>query len=672
MTNEMQREKFVGKSVVLAIVLVVALGVASAQTISPLSTQSVTIAGSPSNIRPDHASEGIPGGFRQGHILVKFKAVPGQAVLDDLSARFGTRLVDTIPRLGVLHFQVSDSGLALLEHLHGRPDVQFAEFDYPVHVTLTPNDTYYNTALQTSHYGKQSQWGPQAVSAPTAWDQTMGVQSAVIAIVDTGVDDTHPDLTAKIVGEKSEIGGSVHDGFGHGTHCAGIAAAVTNNAIGIAGMCPKCGILNIRVLNDQGVGYISDVAKGITDAADMGARVISLSLGGAGHTQTMHTALDYAIAHNALPVCAMGNSYNQEALEPAYWHDCLSVIATDKNGSKADFSNYGTKADVAAPGVAIVSTLPTYPVTLNNYGFYQNYDALSGTSMATPHVAGLAGLVFSNNPSLTPVQVRGIIEATAGNGSGWTNTLGFGLVNASKAVAATAAAAMHSNIPAPVTDMVAPTSGATVSGLANFQAAPTGNTTVHHVDVVSNGARLVPPITASTWTVAWPSTTVFNGTIGASAAAVDIFGNEAVPTNFSFNVQNNIASNSGTAHLCFPPTLACPNTVYQQVTGVTMPAATHIFGSIQYGNLTNTRYSDFWLQVAFAQKVKGGPINNYIFLCGTTQTTVDCYPDPEFILYEPDSSSISNWAGGQFDPISSGGKKAMGTADINWTVQYPQ
>jgi thermitase len=670
MTNEMQREKFVGKSVVLATVLVVALGAASAQTTSPLSTQSVTIAGSPSNIRPGHASEGVPGGFRRGHILVKFKAVPGQAVLDDLSARLGARLVDTIPRLGILHFQVSDSGLALLEHLRGRPDVQFAEFDYPVQVTLTPNDTYYNTALQTSHYGKQSQWGPQAISAPTAWDQTLGVPSVVIAIVDTGVDDTHPDLAAKIVGEKSEIGGGVHDGFGHGTHCAGIAAAVTNNATGIAGMCPNCGILNIKVLNDQGAGYISDVAKGITDAADMGARVISLSLGGAGHTETMHSALDYAIAHSALPVCAMGNNYNHEALEPAYWHDCLSVIATDKNGSKADFSNYGTKADVAAPGVAIVSTLPTYPVTLNNYGFYENYDALSGTSMATPHVAGLAGLVISKNPSLTATQVRGIIEATAGNGSSWTQNLAFGLVNASKAVAS-AASTVSPAFAAPVTNLVIPNSP--VSEMATFQAAPTDNTTtVHHVDIVSNGARLLPPLTASTWTGTWPSTTVFNGSIGASAAAVDIFGNEAAPTNFSFNVQNNVASNSGTAHLCFPPTTTCHNSVFQQVTNVNIPAATHIFGSITYDSLTNAKTSDFWLQVAFVQKVNGGPINNYIFLCGTTQTTVDCYPDPEFILYEPDSSSTSNWAGGQFDPISSGGKQATGTADINWTVQYPQ
>src|SRR5712691_10776615 len=164
-------------------------------------------------------------------------------------------------------------------------------------------------------------------------------------------------------------------------------------------------------------GYISDVAAGITYAASHGARVISLSLGGSGRSETLHSALDYAIANNALPVCAMGNSgSSSNTPEPGYWHDCLSVIATDQKGAKASFSNYGVKADVAAPGVAVLSTMPTYPVTLTKYYSYsEKYDALSGTSMATPLVAGIAGLVISQNPSLTALQVAGIIEATAGD-----------------------------------------------------------------------------------------------------------------------------------------------------------------------------------------------------------------------------------------------------------------
>src|SRR5436190_24044722 len=137
---------------------------------------------------------------------------------------------------------------------------------------------------------------------------------------------------------------------------------------------------------------MSDVASRITYAASHGSRVINRSLGGSSISETLHSALGYAIANNALPVCAMGNSgSSSNTPEPGYWHDCLSVIATDQNGTKASFSNYGVKADVAAPGVAILSTMPTYPVTLTTtYGYSVNYDALSGTSMATPMVAGLA------------------------------------------------------------------------------------------------------------------------------------------------------------------------------------------------------------------------------------------------------------------------------------------
>src|SRR6266571_1562497 len=322
--------------------------------------------------------------IRAGHILVRFKTTPAQDVLSQLNTAFGAKVVGTIDKIGVTHIQTApEAGLALLEHLNKRSDVEFAEFDSPVQAiqTFVPDDTYYSTAYASSHNGNIAQWGPPAVSAPAAWDVTLGSPSIVIAIVDTGVDDSHPDLASKIVGEYTYVG-TIKDGFGHGTHVAGIAAAATNNNIGVAGMCPNCGILSVKVLNAQGAGYMSDVASGITYAASHGARVISMSLGGPGRSSTLQSALDYAIANNALPVCAMGNSGSgSNTPEPAYWHDCLSVVATDQSGARASFSNYGAKADVAAPGVALLSTMPTYSATLNSKGYKQNYDALSGTSM---------------------------------------------------------------------------------------------------------------------------------------------------------------------------------------------------------------------------------------------------------------------------------------------------
>jgi thermitase len=626
---------------------------------------------------------GTSGGIRAGHILARFKAPPSQDVLNQLNANFGAKVVSTIAEIRVTHLQAAGSGLALLDHLRNRPDVEFAEFDSVVQVVQNgfnpPNDVYFSSAYATSHNGSIDQWGPAAVSAPAAWQLTSGGSTnIVIAIVDTGVDDTHPDLASKIVGEYSFVG-TIKDGFGHGTHVAGIAAAATDNQIGIAGMCPNCKILSVKVLNDQGSGYISDVASGIIYAASHGARVISLSLGGSGHTETLHSALDYAIANNALPVCAMGNNGSgSNTPEPGYWHDCLSVIATDQNGAKATFSNYGVKADVAAPGVAILSTMPTYPVTLTTtYGYSMNYDALSGTSMATPMVSGIAGLVLSENPNLTPAQVAGIIESSSGDGVSWVPNLAFGVVNALKAVSS----ATNSDSAPPSPNLISPAGGATVSGLVTFQAAPTDNTTVHHVDFVQNGTRFMQvltgvsstsgkgktAVTTQAWTATWPSTTVFNNSITLSAFAVDVFGNTSAAQNLNLTIQNKLVTQSGTAHLCWPSSGSCSNiTQWQPVTtGVATEAAVHLQGTVTYNSQQNVKYSDFWLQVA-SMTTSGGSV----YYCGVPTTTVDCYPA---LLLEPDGSkAFSNSSGGQIDVIPNNNRPASEQADIQWTLTYPQ
>jgi len=669
-TKEVQLDDIINKFVFIAIILAVVLGAASAQTASTPSSRAQTV-----------MTSGSPGNIRAGHILVRFKTTPAQGVLDQLNTAFGARIAGKIDKIGVTHLQAPpEAGLALLGHLRKRSDVEFAEFDSPVQAiqNFVPDDIYYSTAYASSHNGNIAQWGPPAVSASAAWGVTMGDPGIVIAIVDTGVDDTHPDLASKIVGEYSYVGRSAKDGFGHGTHCAGIAAAATNNNVGIAGMCPNCGILSVKVLNDQGSGYMSDVASGITYAASHGARVISLSLGGSGRSETLHSALDYAITNNALPVCAMGNSgSSSNTPEPAYWNDCLSVIATDQNGVKASFSNSGIKADVAAPGLAILSTMPTYPVTLTStYGYRTNYDALSGTSMATPMVAGIAGLVLSENPNLTPTQVAGIIMASSGDGVSWTSNLAFGVVNAFKAVSSATVAVGG----APVPNVISPAEGATVSGLVTVQAAPTDNATVHHVDIVQNGTRFMQVLTGASstssgkrgatipaWTASWPSTTVFNSPITVSAFAMDVFGNTSAAQNLDFIVQNKLVTQSGTAHVCWPSSSSCDNNVWQQVTtGVATQAATHLQGTVSYGALNNTKFADFWLQVLSYNADGSGQE----YFCGTDQTTVDCYPP---LLLQPDGSkSLPNYSGGQIDLISPNKNSASGNATINWTLTYPQ
>ena len=222
--KEVQLDDIINKFVFIAIILAAVLGAASAQTASTPSSRAQTV-----------MTSGSPGSIRAGHILVRFKANPSQAVLDGLNTAYGAKVVGTIAALGITHLQVSpELGLAMLGHLRNRSDVEFAEFDSPVHAIQTfvpqsfvPDDTYYSTAYASSHHGNIAQWGPQAVSAPAAWGVTQGDPSIVIAIVDTGVDSSHPDLASKIVGQYSYVGNSAKDGFGHGTHCAGIAAAAT-------------------------------------------------------------------------------------------------------------------------------------------------------------------------------------------------------------------------------------------------------------------------------------------------------------------------------------------------------------------------------------------------------------------------------------------------------------
>src|SRR5213594_2483360 len=180
---------------------------------------------------------------------------------------------------------------------------------------------------------------------------------------------------------------------------------------------------------------LSDVASGIAYATDHGARVINLSLGGTSRTTVIRDALGYALSNNVLPVVAMGNANSDHVGDLAYWYSALSVGAVDQTGAKASFSNFGLQTDVTAPGVAVLSTMPTYPVTLNTqYGYKTYYDALSGTSMATPVISGLAGLLLSRNPALTAAQVKGMIESSAGDGATFDLTFGFGPVHADTAV----------------------------------------------------------------------------------------------------------------------------------------------------------------------------------------------------------------------------------------------
>jgi serine protease len=350
------------------------------------------------------------------------------------------------------------------------PNVEYAEPDRIMTVQMTPNDT---------QYGQQWQYfeARGGLNLPAAWDKSTG-SGVIVAVIDTGY-RPHTDLAANIIPGYDFIKDTSksNDGTGrdsdaqdpgdyatygacglfspsqnsswHGTHVAGTIAAVTNNGKGVAGVAFGAKVQPVRVLGRCG-GYTSDIADGIVWASGGSvsgvpnnptrARVINMSLGGSGSCDTTtQNAINSARSRNTVIVVAAGNSNaNASGFSPASCAGVITVAATNRNGGKASYSNYGANVDVAAPGGdtasgqanGILSTLNSGSTTpgSDSYAYYQ------GTSMASPHVAGVVALMLSKNPSLTPDQVESRLKSTARAFPATCSQCGAGIVNASAAV----------------------------------------------------------------------------------------------------------------------------------------------------------------------------------------------------------------------------------------------
>jgi len=367
------------------------------------------------------AGQGNTQDFASDQILVKFNVGTDENTEQDVHYRQGGTVIGEVAQLGVKVVKIPAGKVKeKVGAYRNEKTVAFAEPDYLVRAFGTPNDTYFPT-----------QWGLTQIDAPNAWNVTTSLSDVKIAILDTGVDRNHEDLAIKIAASKNFTKSrTVDDLYGHGTHVAGIAAAVTNNAKGVAGVGYNCRIMNGKVLNDSGVGYNSWIANGITWAANNGAKVINLSLGGSYPSVTLENAVNYAWGKGVVVVAAAGNGGSTAASYPAYYNNCIAVSATDSNDTKASWSNYGSWVDVAAPGVNIFSTLPNHK---NRISTILNYGKLSGTSMATPFVAGEAALIWSTSYGTSNNSVRNRIENTAVNPDGTGST--YGRINAFSAVA---------------------------------------------------------------------------------------------------------------------------------------------------------------------------------------------------------------------------------------------
>jgi parallel beta-helix repeat protein len=292
----------------------------------------------------------------------------------------------------------------------------YVEPNFKFKTNYVPNDPYWHM-----------QWAPKKIRADYAWNITKGNHSILVAVIDTGIDWNHPDLTANYVPlgyDWVNHDADPMDDHGHGTHCAGIIAATINNSVGIAGIA-QVKIMAEKGLNEEGEGTEGDLANAIYHAVDQGAKILSCSWGGYENSILIHEAIIYAYNHNVLVVAAAGNDHTSSKMYPAAYEEVIAVAATDQNDNPAWFSNYGEWIELAAPGVNIYSTI-----------WDNSYAYMSGTSMATPHVAGVAALVWSQNTSMTRDELRSRLRFTVDDcgASGFDPYYGFGRINAEKAV----------------------------------------------------------------------------------------------------------------------------------------------------------------------------------------------------------------------------------------------
>lgn len=305
----------------------------------------------------------------------------------------------------------------LMKHFAEHPDSIYAEPNYLLLPNRVPNDTLYT----------RYQWNLPMIGMEQTWEMTRGSSDVVVAVVDTGVDLHHPEFKGKLVPGYNVLGDNnvPQDDNGHGTHVSGIIAARTNNAEGVAGMSWNSKIMPVKAIGADGSGTAFDIAQGIRWATDHGADVINLSVGNYTPSAALKEACAYAFAHDVVLIAATGNDNTDQPGYPAAYPEVLGVSAVDHVKRRAEFSNYGDYVDVVAPGVDIASTYIS-----------SDYAALSGTSMACPHVTALASLIRSVNPNLPNRKVIEIIQKTAIDlgAPGKDPLFGYGLINVNAAV----------------------------------------------------------------------------------------------------------------------------------------------------------------------------------------------------------------------------------------------
>jgi thermitase len=395
--------------------------------------------------------------YQKNEVVVKFNQIPTEEQLAQIKTEIGS---GTVKKVGYTYvFQAEGMDAKQLMSYFQKWNVQYAEPHYlyltndhlgklkenpskffkpsalkalqPKAMTVSQdrvnhNEITSNFTPNDNLYSKY-QWNLPLIDTMQGWEVTRGEEDVIVAVVDTGVDLKHPDLQGHLLPGYNVVAQNnvPDDDVGHGTHVAGVISASVNNNLGVAGMTWFNKILPVKVLDETGAGSTYAVAQGIIWAADHGAKVINMSLGNYADSEFLHDAIKYAYDKDIVLIAASGNDNTERPGFPAAYPEVFAVAATDSNKIKASFSNYGDYIDVTAPGVSIASTYP------NN-----QYAALSGTSMASPHVTALAALIRSTNPLLTHEEIYEIMRQSAQDlgDKGRDKYYGYGLIDVVSAV----------------------------------------------------------------------------------------------------------------------------------------------------------------------------------------------------------------------------------------------